>query len=40
MGEKCRNYVEKRGAYRDLEGKPEEIHYLEYGGVYERIILK
>jgi hypothetical protein len=40
MGEECSTYVERLGAYRDLVGKPEERHYLEYGGVYGRIILK
>jgi hypothetical protein len=29
-----------RGAYTDLVWKPEERQYLEYGGVYGRIILK
>jgi len=40
MGEKCSTYLERRDAYRDLVEKPEERHYMEYGGVYGRIILK
>jgi hypothetical protein len=37
MSEECSNYVDRRGAYRDLKRKPEQRHYLEYGGVYKRI---
>jgi len=39
MDEESRTYVERGGVYRDLVGKPEERHYLEYGGLYGRIIL-
>jgi len=40
MREECSTYLERRVAYKDLVGKPEERHYMEYGSVYGRIILK
>jgi hypothetical protein len=40
MGRTCCTYGERRGAYRDLVGKPEGRNHLEDPGVDGRIILK